>query len=349
MPGVAADETKMFQDLSNAEMDSLRLLCSGASVIDWSRLRLGGMREAEALVRSQGYLWSEPADRRRLESIQRKAVGYLRRHFEFPIPRPVEESPLTELLLMASGKGHRQLCACTILKVMHIIHHLEAHELLVMLPASDHQVFRLAEKKIYRVIGTMMSEDFAIIEFIGGRKHTESLYTKLLSKPETVAAKIYDKLRFRLVAREVPDLLPILQRLWRDLMPFNYIIPNQSKNTLFPVGAEVRASEIDGAKTEPQLLHHTDRDNRFTSPSYRVLHFVADMPFRVPESWLQHAPAAARELGRIVFAQAEFQLLDQEAESHNRVGEASHEAYKKRQKQAVMQRLKLGTPARGKS
>ena len=35
------------------------------------------------------------------------------------------------LLMLASGRGHRQLCACTILKVMHIIHHLEARELLL--------------------------------------------------------------------------------------------------------------------------------------------------------------------------------------------------------------------------
>ena len=38
-----------------------------------------------------------------------------------------------------------------------------------------------------------------IVEVIGGRKNKDSLYTKLLSKRETIAAQIYDKVRFRIV------------------------------------------------------------------------------------------------------------------------------------------------------
>ncbi|MEZ4257151.1 MAG: hypothetical protein R3A78_15795 [Polyangiales bacterium] len=43
-------------------------------------------------------------------------------------------------------------------------------------------------------------EKLPILEFIGGHKNRDSVYTKLLSKQETIAAQIYDKLRFRLVA-----------------------------------------------------------------------------------------------------------------------------------------------------
>ena len=49
----------------------------------------------------------------------------------------VEAATLEELLLLASSHGHRQLCACAILKVMHIIHHLAGRELLFRLPVSD--------------------------------------------------------------------------------------------------------------------------------------------------------------------------------------------------------------------
>jgi uncharacterized protein (TIGR04552 family) len=38
----------------------------------------------------------------------------------------------------------------------------------------------------------------------------------------------------------------------------------------------------------------------------------------------------------------EFQLLDAETESANESGDASHEAYKRRQKEAVFGRLQLG-------
>ena len=39
----------------------------------------------------------------------------------------------------------------------------------------------------------------------------------------------------------------------------------------------------------------------------------------------------------------EFQLLDAETEAANESGDASHEAYKRRQKEAVFRRLQLGT------
>jgi uncharacterized protein (TIGR04552 family) len=44
-----------------------------------------------------------------------------------------------------------------------------------------------------------------------------------------------------------------------------------------------------------------------------------------------------------VFVQTEFQIIDRPTEQHNEFGDASHHAYKERQKRAVMHRLKVGT------
>jgi uncharacterized protein (TIGR04552 family) len=123
------------------------------------------------------------------------------------------------------------VCACVILKVMHIIHHLAGRELLYMLPLSDAQVFQLVEEKIYRVIGGMMADGLPLTEFLGGRKNRDSLYTKLLSKSETIAAQIYDKLRFRVVTRTNDDVLPVLNYLARKLFPFSYVIPSARART----------------------------------------------------------------------------------------------------------------------
>src|SRR5690606_16432512 len=105
---------------------------------------------------------------------------------------------------------HRQLCACSILKTVHIISHSTGRELLFRLPVSDKDVFHLVEEKIYRVVGTMLSGGFPITEFIGGRKNLDSTYTKLLSKSHSTAAALYDKLRFRIVTRTKEDILPVL-------------------------------------------------------------------------------------------------------------------------------------------
>jgi hypothetical protein len=66
------------------------------------------------------------------------------------------------------------------------------------------------------------------------------------------------------------------------------------------------------------------------------------MPVRLPEQMLVEAPPAAWALGRVIFVQTEFQILDQITDQHNEAGDASHAAYKDRQRLAVMRRLEVG-------
>jgi uncharacterized protein (TIGR04552 family) len=66
---------------------------------------------------------------------------------------------------------------------------------------------------------------------VGGRK-TRIRCTQAASKQDTIAAAIYDKLRFRIVTRSQRDLSPVLFYLAPPL-PFNYVIPGESVNTIF--------------------------------------------------------------------------------------------------------------------
>jgi len=339
---------KPLEQLSLADLEAIRLLLRGGSVIDWHRLNFDDIEAAQAFLTAQEHQNDDPADLARSEAVKNSAISYLKRNYEFPIPKPVANANVADLLMLASSRGHRQLCACTILKVMHIIHHLEARELLFMLPVSDQEVFHLVEQKVYRVIGGMLARGLPILEFIGGRKNKDSLYTKLLSKEETVAAKIYDKLRFRIVTREPDDIFPVLNYLMREVFPFNYVIPGESTNTLF----DFRGYCEQHQKLEPMLekfqlspdLEHQETwvDNRFTAKDYRVVHFVVDMPVRLPDEMIEAAPPAAWALGKVIFVQTEFQVIDRETEQSNEMGQASHASYKERQKLAVMRRLKVG-------
>lgn len=348
-----SDEPPRFRtldDLSVSELEGIRLVLRGGSVIDWHRLNFAGEREAVEFLRAQELDPDRPADRARCEAVKSAAISYLRRTFDFPIPRPVAEKDVVELMLLASSKGHRQLCACAILKVMHIIHHLEARELLFMLPISDQELFHLVEQKVYRVIGGMLAQGFPILEFIGGRKNKDSLYTKLLSKPQTHAAQIYDKLRFRVVTRSAEDIFPTMNYLLRYLFAFNYVVPGESTNTLFPFREYCR-SHPHLARLLPRLQMADDLeaqeglfiDNQFTAKSYRVVHFVMDMPIRVPDEVMDQSPPAGWALGQVIFGQVEFQVIDRDTEQSNEMGDASHEAYKRRQQIAVARRLKVGT------
>jgi uncharacterized protein (TIGR04552 family) len=349
----AVGRLKRLDEFTLMELESVRLILRGDSVIDWHRLHLEDQDGAHRFLVTQEFHPDDAADRARLESIKNEAIAYLRRHFEFPIPKPVARASVEEMLLLASGKGHRQLCACTILKAMHIIHHLDGRELLYSIPMADQDVFHLVEEKVYRVIGGMLAAGFPITEFIGGRKNKDSLYTKLLSKSDTTAAAIYDKLRFRIVTRSADDILPVLLYLSERLLPFNYVVPSESINTIFHFRSycegkpHLRAMIKDFQTGVDDEL--TLSDNTFSSDSYRVIHFVVDLPVRLPAEIMEMAPPAAWALGPIIFVLCEFQLIDRETEAANELGEASHAKYKERQKHAVMRRLKLGSPSgRGK-
>ncbi|MBK6459764.1 MAG: TIGR04552 family protein [Myxococcales bacterium] len=336
---------KRLEEFTLADLEAVRLILRGDSVIDWHRLNFVA-GEADEFLASQEFQAANPADRARMRNLRAEAIGYLRRHLDYPIPKPVENASVEELFALAVGKGHRQICACSILKCMHIIHHLDSRELLFLLPISDQDVFHLVEEKVYRVIGGMLAGGFPITELVGGRKNKDSLYTKLLSKQETIAAQIFDKLRFRIVVRDREDIFPVLQYLTKKLFPFNYVIPGQSINSIFHFKKYCSQSphlgpmlpEMQAGRDE----EYTPSDNVFSATNYRVIHTVVDLPVRVPARVLEHAPPAAADLGPVIFVVCEFQVIDRATEASNELGEASHAKYKERQKKAVMRRLQLG-------
>src|SRR5688572_32729315 len=224
---------KDLADFTLQDIDAVRLILQGDSVIDWHRLNLTDREQAAEFIRNHEL---DPDDERDVEyitALKEQAIGYLRRNFSLAFPKPVQNAGAEELVMMASGTGHRQQAACTVLKAMQIINHTNGRELLFRLPVSDRDLFHLVEEKVYRVVGTMLSEGFPITEFVGGRKNLDSTYTKLLSKPEATASALYDKLRFRIVTRTRDDILPVVLYLTDRLFPFNFIVPQQSTNTIF--------------------------------------------------------------------------------------------------------------------
>jgi uncharacterized protein (TIGR04552 family) len=357
----AVESLRPIDDFTLADLESVRLVLRGDSVIDWRRLDFRVEDGTSAALPGRGQPLDDvrtflavhelhgedPADCIRMEHVKSEAVAYLRRQFEYPIPRPVERATVPELLLLASGRGHRAMCACTILKCMHIIHHLDGRELLFVLPMSDQEVFHIVEEKVYRVIGGMLAGGFPIIEFVGGRKNKDSLITKLLSKQETIAAQIFDKLRFRIVTRARDDIFPIIQYLTKKLFPFNYVVPGQSINSIFSFKSYVDRTSLGALLGQMQVYagigdDYTPTDNEFSAESYRIIHFVVDMPVRLPKRILDRAPPSASQLGNVIFVICEFQIVDRDTEAHNELGDASHAKYKERQKKAVMRRLQLG-------
>jgi uncharacterized protein (TIGR04552 family) len=261
-----------------------------------------------------------------------------------------QPSDLRELFLLASGaiepKKYRRI-ACVVLKCMHVVHHLEARELLFRTPIREADLAERVDRRIMREARRMKQLGLPIVEFVGNVKARGSLITKLLAKRDTVAAQIFDRVRYRVVTERLDQIPSILNHLGRTLFPFNYVVPGQSQNTLLRF-REIVGRHPDADALIPQLQAPLDLEasdkrsvNAFSGKEYRTLNFVVDIPVRVDELLPAEGPLAD-DLGRVVFSLVEFQMVDAATARRNEEGDSNHQRYKRRQSKNVLRRLSRG-------
>jgi uncharacterized protein (TIGR04552 family) len=321
------------------ELNQIRLLLRGDSVIDWHRLDFESPHEVRRLLALNGLDLEDREDARRLVQLRGEGVRYIREtlrlRLDDHVARDVEPE---ELFLIASGKGRGQRQACLLLKVMHILHHLDARELRTMLAVSDTELFAMIEESVAMMFDELRAANVPVVEFAWSRKTRSSLLTKMLIKKQTSAARVFDRLRFRLIVESHEDLERTLHVMLHRCIPFNYVVPLETVNTLIvPTSLDERANELQGAlsggATEVDSTH-----NEFSSTKFRMLNFVADLPVRV-DDLLWSNNEVGRHRGRVVFVLAEFQVLDRATAEANETGESSHSEYKQRQHLRVKERL----------
>jgi len=337
------------------DIEETRLVLRGGSVIEWRRLNFRSRDEVDAFLRLAQLKPDLPGDEARMREILAEAVAYLRSVFRYRVAEPVANPrEIHDLFLMASGVGeHRRWrrIACIVLKVMHTIFHTDARELLFRTPISERDFGTLVDLRVRRCAEDLLALGAPVLEFVGSVKSRESTITKLLAKRESVAAQIFDKVRYRIVTERYEDVLPVLRYLTLNLFPFAFTVPAQTMNTLFNFRRLVEGTP-NLAVLIPKLqldLGHEERDarkngvvNEFSGAGYRVLNFVADVPVRIDE-FLCVIDGARRQPGpQIAFAPVEFQLMDRHTHEQNELGENSHERYKRRQRMKVLRRLSRG-------
>ncbi|MEO8840678.1 MAG: TIGR04552 family protein [Kofleriaceae bacterium] len=317
-------------ELTPADTNALRLLLRGDSVIDWHRLSFDDHSEVDRFLRLNEFDPESDEEIERLEELRADAVDYLGRAFGMTLSEEVaDELAARDLFLVASHDGPQQKLACVVLKVMHILHHIAGRAALVKMSVSDEVIFREIELKVMQVVEQLRAAGAPIAEFEWSRKPLDSQITKLLAKRSTLAASIYDKLRFRLIVPHDSDLVPMLATLVRNLVPFNYVVPGESVNQLVDLRRTLAATNPRAPTAMPF--------NEFSGPEYRIINFVADLPLRV-ERLLSRAEIPP-DLCHVVFVLTEFQICDKATAIRNESGASSHEAYKQRQHERVRERL----------
>lgn len=316
-------------ELTLADVDAVRLLLRGDSVVDWHRLNYADHAEVDRFLRLNEFDPESDDEMARLEELRNDAVDYLSRAFAMAIPDEIAaDLPARDLFLVASSHGPHQKWACVVLKVMHIIHHINGRAGLLKMSVSDEIIFREIELKVMQVVEQLRAAGAPLSEWEWSRKPRDSQITKLMAKRSTLAANIYDKLRFRLIVPSPEDLLPMIGTLTRQLIPFNYVVPGESVNQLIDL-RQLAPDRLEGPTENPY--------NEFSGPEYRIINFVADLPLRIER--LLPRNELPPDNAHVVFVLTEFQIADKATALRNESGASSHEAYKARQNERVRMRL----------
>lgn len=330
------------------DVEALRVLLSGESVIDWQRLALHTLGDVDRFLATHRLDVSDPVDRERLRYVFNESVSYLEEHLRLRFPAELRNpEDVRQVFVWASQWGgfrRTQILSCVIVKLMHVINHMEAADLKFRLPVSEAQYLDLAHRRILDQARRMQEVGLPTVAFYGSRKSRSSVITKLLAKKQAVAATIFDKLRYRVVVREHHDIAPTLAWLAREVFPFNYVIPGESHNNLLDPDELVRLLS-GGERQEAEyrsIEFDADARNEFSGASYRAINWIVDYPVRIPESVENRF---VMELGRVVYVNVEFQLLDEAQARQNELGENAHSLYKARQHRRVATRLKRGASA----
>jgi uncharacterized protein (TIGR04552 family) len=342
---------RSVEEMGLKELERIRLILRGGSVIEWRRLHFKTWDEVDRFLRLLQIDPTRTHDEAWVRFVLAEAVEYLRRTFDYKVADAVATPNMVhDLFLLASGqvdKRYRKI-ACVVLKVMHVIQHVESRELLFKTAVSEADLAQLVSERVLQAMDEGRQKGLPIVEFADSIKSRESIITKLIAKKESTAAVVYDRTRFRVIVKRQEDIVPTLYFLTQRLLPFNFLVPSQTDNTL------VRFKDL--VESFPNLRRyakqlHLDLDyeerearasNVFSGSTYRILNFVADVPIRLdaflPSPELDDRPRK----GRIALATCEFQIADEQTAAENERGENSHQRYKERQRAVVLKRLSRG-------
>lgn len=352
----------------NVSFDYLTLetLIGGLATLDVPRLNIQNLEQAKAFIKTYGYDMEQEKDISQLWSYHRRAVTFirtelLRKNEDIPeiLSDPNQLKDLAYLLIYASTQDQRedslQRWACAILKVMHVLVHLDNDLFTFFSSEIQNQILKPLQDSIHTdpVSGIKLGmpkdrERIALKKFeVKPLKTSNSSITKLLAKPEAVAFSILDKMGVRFVTKHLFDAFRVMRFLIdNNLVSFAHMIPDQSNNTLYPVNLftevmesitkdmDLKAKDIDemlaGKLREAgQRAQFRAKINQFSSKDYRFIKFITRRLIRVESG---DKPLS-------FFYPYEIQILDYETYLKNLSGPASHEEYKTRQREKARVRV----------
>jgi uncharacterized protein (TIGR04562 family) len=300
--------------------DVLDIIINGKSSIDSTTgFQIRSLEEADRFVQSYGYDLENPIEKAEILGNFHEALNFIRKNFLIPdnpdglkldIPRKILEiTDIRDLFLMANSYYPGQiadqaglfLCnwACSILKVMHTIAHIDKDLRTSYFADIQKQIFDRFYKLIHRdgegnlFLGEKEDDPFRVnlVAFeTKPKKARDSVILKLLHKPENVAEDIFDQVGIRFITWTPLGALRVIKYL-KDKMII--IVPNikpsRSRNTLIQIEdfrakmgdllGQADRQEIDEERLLVALENaahppHVNPENPHSSEFYRAIQFT---------------------------------------------------------------------------
>ena len=279
--------------------------------MDLSTLNIQDLEQAHNYIRSYGYDVNDESDLKRLWGYHRRAVTFIQSELLLPeekIPQrlanPDQMGNIGHLLIYASTRdsksGSLRSWACAILKVIHILVHLDNDLFYAFSKDIQEQILKPIQSHIYNNpalginLGSPSSGEYVSLKKfdIKSFKTSNSAITKLLAKPEAVAFTILDKVGVRFVTKHVYDVFQVMGYLTRNhIVSAPHNIPEQCNNTLYPTqlfleavesltrGQDISSEEVDVFLSEKlkamgDRAEYLKKYNSFSSEDYKFVKFI---------------------------------------------------------------------------
>jgi uncharacterized protein (TIGR04562 family) len=239
------------------------MILHGLSVIDArTGFPIRNPEEAERFVEQYGFTLENPIEQSEVFGYFREAISFIQRHFlapenpdglklQFP-KRILEVKNVRDLLLYASmhfpGQSHDapglylRDWACSVLKVMHTIAHLDQDPRASYFSDIQKQILDRFYRYIHRdesgglYLGERPEDPYRVnlVAFESKpKKSRDSTLIKLLHKKENVAEELFDRVGVRFVTEDVLGALMVVRYLKAQMIVMtSNMKPSRSRNTL---------------------------------------------------------------------------------------------------------------------
>lgn len=325
---------------------AVRIALEGRSFIDTKRIHIRTLDEAYRFLESYGFDLEDARDREELEELRQEAITLIQEELldQENIPESVvNDRDLRHYLVAASGRGNVRQghWYAAILRVLHTLAHSHSY-----LNDRYHDHIReqilgrfephITEREGITYLGKLRLNSFEFRK----AKTRRSVAMKLLHKAENVAADIFDWIGLRFITEYRADVLDVLAYLRNQhIVTFANIKPSRSRNSLIDLAwldlQLSRGVPTDEIRRQMQQIDYpteqtTRSDNKYSETSYHSVQITCRQRIKLEDGQGQRM---------CFFFPYEIQIMDKDSYQKSRDGLASHEEYKKRQRQAIRKRI----------